>query len=56
MSDSGTQEKEDVEIDVKQSQLAEPTLESGTKSRRAQWTTTRTELWAFYIYYIVCLS
>ncbi|GJE94575.1 MFS general substrate transporter [Phanerochaete sordida] len=51
MSDAG-KDIGDVEIDVGKPQLDEPTLESDDQPRRAQWTTTRTELWAFYIYYI----
>ena len=47
-------EKEDVEVDVKQPHgFATPALEDEESSRRTQWTTTRVELWAFYVYYIV---
>lgn len=46
-------EKTGVEVDVKQPQEFAPALESEKISYRAQWTTTRVELWAFYAYYIV---
>lgn len=47
-----SKDKIDVEVDVAHSQLAEPTLESEGKAYQTRWTTTRSELWAFYIYYI----
>lgn len=44
------QEKDDVEVGSKVVDSPQPT------SDRRQWTTTRWELWAFYVYYIVCAS
>ena len=45
------------EVDVKQPQdSVVPALEDGKSSYRAQWATTRVELWAFYVYYIVSMS
>ena len=48
-------EKEDIDVEDKQSPvLSAATLPADKPASRAHWVTTRTELWAFYIYYIVC--
>ena len=48
-------EKGDLDGDEKQSQeLTTPAFPVGKTLSREQWTTTRVELWAFYVYYIVC--
>lgn len=50
-------EKGEVELDRELSKTASvpAVLESQAPERRAQWTTTRVELWAFYVYYIVSI-
>lgn len=50
-------EKEDIDGEDKQSQeLSTATFPADKPASRARWVTTRTELWAFYIYYIVSVS